>query len=286
MTRPRPARPTGFTLVELLVVIGIIALLISILLPSLNSARRQARSIKCLAALRQIGNGFQLYAVDYKGKWPFAVQVEGTNPWNRPVGTGELRWAESIARYMHSNSVILTTAQDVGNVREKSVVWGCPEWQSSTQNGYPTTPFGDAVRVGYGMQYYRDYWQNFNTMELAYTSTAEKRPFPTAVRWGQKGADRGLIADAITHIIGVSVPAGPLPYSGTALRFQPFEPIDFVAGRMYVDSTRHARPGMTKRQVLNTKTLNMLFCDGHAAPVSVKDVFNSIVNPGRDAFTP
>lgn len=64
----------GFTLVELLVVIGIVALLISILLPSLQKAQEQARTTQCASNMRQIYLGIQMYAQDHKG---FPPQVNG-----------------------------------------------------------------------------------------------------------------------------------------------------------------------------------------------------------------
>src|SRR5690348_5710345 len=62
----------AFTLVELLVVIGIIVLLISILLPALQGAGENARSIRCEANLRNIYQGMAAYAVENKGSIPAA----------------------------------------------------------------------------------------------------------------------------------------------------------------------------------------------------------------------
>jgi len=67
----------AFTLVELLVVIGIIALLISILMPALSRARGQANLIDCQARMRQIGQGLQLYATEAKGLLPWGTLDHG-----------------------------------------------------------------------------------------------------------------------------------------------------------------------------------------------------------------
>lgn len=63
-------RPKGFTLVELLVVIGIISVLISILLPVMGKVRESSRRTACMAQLRDIGNQFQMYLNEHKQRLP------------------------------------------------------------------------------------------------------------------------------------------------------------------------------------------------------------------------
>jgi prepilin-type N-terminal cleavage/methylation domain-containing protein len=83
--------PFGFTLVELLVVIGIIAVLIGILLPSLNKARESARKTVCLSNIRELGNAIRIYATQFKDAVPIGYmdqhQFSYVINWNNVNGT-------------------------------------------------------------------------------------------------------------------------------------------------------------------------------------------------------
>ena len=90
---PHPPHRRGFTLVELLVVIGIIALLISILLPALGRARESAKTTLCASNLRQIGQAVTQYTNAHKGVLP--VGIIGWGMPNYPNGD---HWANILVR--------------------------------------------------------------------------------------------------------------------------------------------------------------------------------------------
>jgi prepilin-type N-terminal cleavage/methylation domain-containing protein len=94
--RPRKS-VAGFTLVELLVVIGIISLLVSILLPALQKARVGAQRIKCMSNLKQIGVAFFMYANDNQGLYPPPGGQQGTSDGG---SSGQPSWDIAAANYM------------------------------------------------------------------------------------------------------------------------------------------------------------------------------------------
>lgn len=100
-TRTRPWRRAAFTLIELIVVIGIIAVLVGLLLPALSRARQQANSVVCRSNLRQLGIVLQMYANDNRG-WLYPVGPAGAGGKPTTFGTNyppHLRWPMRVSAF-------------------------------------------------------------------------------------------------------------------------------------------------------------------------------------------
>lgn len=209
----------AFTLVELLVVIGIIAVLIAILLPALGKARRAASTAKCAASLKDLGNAFQMYAIEYKGYFPPAQLRPAGPPYYTLDATqypfqssgGENLypyWFNFIQKYVTKGSVGVNTTSvtELADARLKTVIWGCPEW-----TGIVSGAAGDGinrVQVGYAM----NIWPTFSATHPrgltrlppatershieGWPLTSQTGRFTLAKTYQRQGDQRILLADS------------------------------------------------------------------------------------------
>jgi prepilin-type N-terminal cleavage/methylation domain-containing protein/prepilin-type processing-associated H-X9-DG protein len=288
-------RLKAFTLVELLVVIGIIAVLIGILMPSLSAARRQSQQVKCLSSLRQIGMGFQAYAQTYRGFWPCAVHDAGNVQYPLPAGRS-LRWTDRIVEFIAGIKGCDSYADLRGfnndQLQAASVMWGCPAYR--LQEGWSNTdPLNDPVRGGYVMQVYPKAPVLDPAINLPYIKdrayiTAGRGRYLKATEW-TKPSERILIGEGLIHFLELSVWT-PNTFDPKIHKWYPFDDTglqpNWQQAHFKVDGARHAPPNVTKYQSYTRPFMNALFCDGHAQSVSVKEAWNAIANPGSDTALP
>lgn len=139
-------RSKAFTLIELLVVVSIIALLVSILLPSLQRAREQTRRVVCASNIRNLYLGLTMYAQDNNGRFP--KPVGNVEPWN--VG-----WAEGqILQDSYGCTIEVTTCPTAErdfidallNHRQQGWGWGFGYGVITSLNGsLPSRAYPDKV---------------------------------------------------------------------------------------------------------------------------------------------
>jgi prepilin-type N-terminal cleavage/methylation domain-containing protein/prepilin-type processing-associated H-X9-DG protein len=177
--RIRSRHSRGFTLIEVLVVVAIIALLVSILLPSLRVAREQSRSLLCSTNLKTVGHGGLYY-----------VQA------NRDYLPGAGSWPELIAPYIHKerrgSTLNIDQVLASGEYLAKMETYLCPDDLKFITSGmvFKTLPTGELVRAVYALSY------GFNSY-LSY-------PFsnPAAARKGASFSAYGVNPQITTGVDG------------------------------------------------------------------------------------
>jgi prepilin-type N-terminal cleavage/methylation domain-containing protein len=284
----------AFTLVELLVVIGIIAILISLLLPALGAVRRQSLSTKCLSNLRSLGQALNLYSNDHKGVWP--VVQDYTTAADPPKYAGELRdgrW----------NIMLLPYIAGPGDAANFTITWGaagasnravsagpglgaynytalfCP---ASEEYKLATPEAIYAVQCGYGMQKQPLNSRSFpspGTGDAGYLALGSPpgslwaRVRPTANGngtwfkqsiWAKEGSERIAIADARSYDLDVA----PWPASGTIRDQTTGFQGDQTNNDNQADRFRHGVANVNTSALPNRMrgkvAYNALYCDGSA----------------------
>ncbi len=258
-------RSGGFTLVELLVVIGIIAVLTALLLPALNAARERSRRVTCLSNLRQLAMSAIMYANNYKGHFPleFRNQYDGSGS-GRNNSNGEL-WV-----YNASNSVMLPgnfrrdmflamdfpepTTVSAGTLYGYNVtpplvtpsqVWECPSNPVFTALN---TSYGDAIQSSY--MYLANGWGN-NHPTTSPERCSSQGVYPVSQQWNERPVDTGTGA-----LGGRNGARDPLPLFADRVEW------DQASGSNGTFIINHAWTWMSTYQA-TIAGANIVYADGH-----------------------
>ena len=224
----------GFTLVELLVVIGIIGLLLALLLPVVGAVRRAARSTKCLANLHQWGQAYQMY-LGANGGRSFAL---GDFPGRMDEGNNPLMWWELLRPHQpeSAETLLCPEATEAANAAPKDAfhAWG-PErlWDTPAK-----------IRGPYVGSYGFNSW--------LYHPSRDADRMPEHLRLPTKQADKvPVIFDCARFDVPVLDTDPPALFGSTL-------PPGTKAGSMRWVSLKRHKDGV-----------NVVFLDGHAGHVPV-----------------
>lgn len=264
-TSQSSAVPPGFTLVELLVVIGIVSLLMGILLPSIAGARESARSVASLSNLRQLGIALIAYRDEHKGFYPRHSSPSSQVP--------RTRWADDIYPYMRNTEVYMSP-----NLGDDERV------RMNKPFAHTVDPTTGAAIAGQTV-YFGGYGYNFHYLGNARTPGGIAPYFANAARI--KAASQ-TIAIADTHgsknggsswtsegVYVVDPPRMSVDLGSRGSRKSSAEP---GAGNYGYSGGNDGDPAHRSTPAeRNRGRVNVLFCDGHAEPMKLKqmDDFNA-----------
>ena len=262
---------SAFTLVELLVVIGIIALLISILLPSLAAARRSAKSVTSLSNLRQLGIGLVQYRIENRGFYPVAAYPSLPD---RP----RMRWADAIYPYMKNTEVYMSPQLDEPDRQRMNKAFN----HTCDQTTNPGVIPGKTI-------YFGGYGYNWQYLGNGRTTTSEPVAF-----FAKHGAQVRMesLTVAVADTDGSRNGGTSLTTEGTYVIDPPLPSKDFgsrgsrkAAGAPdsnigYTGGSVGTFDGVTKGDPAhrstpaerNNKKVNLLFCDGHGEALKLKEL--------------
>lgn len=301
----------GFTLVELLVVISIIALLIAILLPSLKKAREQSNIVKCLAHMRAMQMGITYYSDDHSQTLPGPLHPPIYRHMNRRDGTSQfdafpeethLPWflLARIGPYLSKNDKNLEFIDEVSTCPTMERLWPdsnylknkiAPESQSTQVNPEHSHPYHYLVNTwGTTAPSFYFGWVNIGTTWTGFVNALKGNPTagePLAISSGS--ARRPVKVDQILRTAD-EWSVGEAWWKEVVIRPNPLAPPQITMLGTWEVSGGNSHFPLPRKPIHSGRTAaNMVYFDGHAATWRGAvddwyDYFPANRNPNHDYF--